>query len=382
MPVTNSPTESCCNLDVPSVHIEFSKSDRQTILRRFDKCLRTGYLSQGHAVEEFEAAFAAYTGARYAVAVSSGSMAIEIAMRLLNVQHKIVLVPANAFFATAVGPIRAGAELRLVDIDPLTLSPSLDALEAAWEPDVTGLIVVHMGGIVSPCIAAIRAWCDAKGIWLFEDCAHAHGSRLDGCHAGRFGVAGAFSFFATKVITGGEGGMLITDGDEFANEARLHRNLGKLDAWGSTHLRLGTNGRITEVGALIGLVQLRRLDEFIALRQMIAEQYTDRLRNCAAVRPILPAGCSSWYKYPVLILHDFDRQELKLALRDRGIQLAGEIYERPLHQQPALAHLFFGQHFQNAEDVCRCHICLPIHTAMSGAQVDYVVGTIRQLLAA
>lgn len=356
------------------VHVDFSEADRREILACIDACLRDGHVSQGHAVEAFEEAFARYTSARHAVAVSSGTAALEIAARVALEHPGTVLVPANGFFSTAVAPLHAGANIRLVDIDPATLSPGVDDLEAAYSPDVVGVMIIHMGGIVSPSLPAIRTWCDQHGVWLCEDCAHAHGSRFGaGRHAGTCGVTGAFSFFATKVITSAEGGMLITDDERLAQQYRLYRNLGKRDAWVSHHVALGTNARMSEFNAVIGLTQLRRLDEFLGVRNAIAGEYTRALAAVPGVTPVLPVTPSSWYKYPVLLPAGTDRGAIKSALRDRGIEAAGEIYDTPLHRQPVFQERFAGRSFPKAEEFCARHICLPIHSGMTPSDARRVV---------
>ncbi len=365
---------------IEPVNIFFPPEDRAEIIAQIEDCLKRGQLSYGPHVDAFEEEFAAYTGSRHAVAMSCGTATIESVMRLLNVQGKEVLVQANAFFSTALGPILAGATVRLVDIDPMTFSPSIADLEAAVTENTVGVLLVHMGGIITPALPQIRQWCDARGLWLFEDCAHAHGSRLNGQHAGTFGLAAGFSLFATKVITSGEGGMLITDDDEIAREARLYRNLGKPEPWTSYHVRLGSNWRMSELHAIVGRIQLRRLDEFIAQRAEIAEQYTQLLGNIDWVMPVLPSHRSSWYKYPVLLDPRINRRALKTAMLANGVRLSGEIYERPLHKQPALRDRFAGQSFPKAEDVCARHICLPIYFGMKRKEVEYVVQTLEHAI--
>lgn len=361
-------------MEIQPIQIHFSESDQNYILEQIREKLARGHLSQAEHVAAFEQDFAAYTGAHFAVALSSGSAAIEIAMRLKNVQGKTVLVPANANFATVVCPIRAGAKIQMVDIDLATLSPSVADLEAALTPDTVGVIIVHMGGIISPELPQIRTWCEARGLWLFEDCAHAHGSRLQEMHAGRFGFAGGFSFFATKVITCGEGGMLITDEEAVAEGARLHRNLGKPKLWENYHVELGTNARLSELNALIGRVQLGHLDEFVSWRENAATQYTQLIKErIPDVTPVLPRSRSSWYKYVVLLPPTINRQALKARMREQGVHLSGEIYELPLHKQPILTKEFCGVSLPKTEDYCSRHICLPIYYGISAEQVEYVV---------
>lgn len=364
---------------IPPVRIEFPKSDRDEILRRIDRCLSTGQVAQGENVREFEEAFARYIGAKHAVAVSSGGAAIEVAMRLLDVSDGEVLVPTNTFAATATGVVLAGGRVRFVDAEPATFSCSVPALEAAATPQTAGVIVVHIGGIITPEIEAIRSWCDERGIWLFEDAAHAHGSRLNGKMAGRFGRAAAYSFFATKVMTSGEGGMLVTDDDQLAERARGLRDYGKSDPWVSFHTEIGANWRMAEFCAAVGVVHLRRLDEFIGWREKIAGFYTQALRGVPGVKPVLPVGRSSWYKYIVLLPLGVDRERVKAGMRARGVGLSGGVYDTPLHRQPVFKGM--GGEFPVADDICGRHICVPLYFGMKEEEAQYVVDALRSTLA-
>src|SRR5688500_13326504 len=269
--------------------VVFDQEDIHQIGDRLTEILSTGMLAQGKYVADFERQWAAYVGTKHAIAVSSGSSAIEIAMRILGVAAKEVLVPDNTFAATAVGVILAGGRVRLVDADAATFSVRLEDLQRRRTPETVGVIVVHIGGIVTSEIDAIRRWCDDQGLWLFEDCAHAHGSAWNDRRAGTFGRLAGFSFFATKVMTCGEGGMITTNDDAIAEQARLLRNHGKPQPWVSYHTHLGANWRMSEINAILGLSQLRRLDEFIAWRERIAASYTAWLREIPDVTPILPA---------------------------------------------------------------------------------------------
>lgn len=366
-------------MQIPPVKVVFSEEDRQEILRRIDRSLAAGQVAQGENVREFEEAFARYVGVKHAVAVSSGGAAIEVAMRLLDVRGREVLVPTNTFAATATGVLLAGGRVRFVDVDPTTFSVSLAALQGAVTPETVGVIVVHIGGIITPEIEAIRRWCDERGLWLFEDAAHAHGSKLNGRMAGRFGRAAAYSFFATKVMTSGEGGMLVTDDDELAQRARGLRDYGKPDPWVSFHTEIGSNWRMAEFCAAVGVVHLRRLDLFVAWREKIASLYTELLRDVPEVLPVLPAGRSSWYKYIVLLPGGLDRERLRAALKERGVRLSGGVYDTPLHRQPVFEALTDGQ-FPVADDVCARHVCLPLYYGMREEEARYVVGTLKEAI--
>jgi dTDP-4-amino-4,6-dideoxygalactose transaminase len=197
--------------------------------------------------------------------------------------------------------------------------------------------------------------------------------------AGRFGQAAAYSFFATKVMTSGEGGMLVTDEDELAQRARGLRDYGKPDPWVSFHTEIGANWRMPEFCAAVGFVQLRRLDEFIAWREKIAGFYTEGLRGIPGVAPVLPAGRSSWYKYIVLLPKGLHREQVKSVMKDRGVSLSGGVYDMPLHQQPVFAGMTHEQ-FPMADNLCSRHICLPLYYGMTDEEAEYVVDTLKDTL--
>lgn len=362
--------------NIPAAKIIFSKQDRKEILNRMDFCLKNGALSDGRYTREFEDKWAGYVGTKHAVAVSSGSSAIEISMRILNIKDKEVLVPANTFTATAVSVLLAGGNVRFVDINPDTFSLGIKSLENKASRKTAGMIIVHIGGIITPEIKAIRKWCVRNGLWLFEDCAHAHGSALGGQRAGEFGIAGAYSFFATKVITSGEGGMIVTNNRDFAEKARLIRNHGKPKPWVSYHTHIGSNWRMSELNAAVGLTHLNRLEEFIEYREKIAGIYTESLREVPEVKIILPCAKSSWYKYIVILPKRINRGKLKASLKKKGINLAGEVYETPLHLQP-----IFKKHsrerFLIAEDICARHICLPLYYGMAYREAEFLADAVK-----
>ena len=366
------------NIKVPSQKITFSSDDKAEILQRIDQSLSTGQVAQGQNVQEFENSFAKYVNTKYAIAVSSGGAAIGIGMRLLGVQDKEVLVPVNTFVATATEVILAGGSVRLVDTDPTTFSVSLAELQAAKTPKTVGVIIVHIGGIITPEIEAIQAWCTEQGIWLFEDAAHAHGSEFNGKKAGKFGCMAAYSFFATKVMTSGEGGMLVTDDDELAERARCFRDYGKPQPWVSYHVEIGSNWRLSEFSACVGVVQLKRLEEFINWREKIAKLYTLALQDIKHLTLVLPISRSSWYKYIILLPSTVNRSDFKSIMREKGVGLPGGVYETPLHQQPVFKDVL-GE-FPVANDVCNRHICLPIYFGLTEDDGQFVIDALCQTL--
>ncbi|MBU6216078.1 MAG: DegT/DnrJ/EryC1/StrS family aminotransferase, partial [Acidobacteria bacterium] len=249
---------------VPAAAIHFPDEDREEILRRIDECLKSGQLTLGSIGKELEAEFAVAHASPHAIAVSSGTSALEIPLRVLEASRGEVLVQTNSFFATAAATLSSGARIRFVDCDPATMALDPAAVEAAIGPDTVGVVTVHIGGYVPPSVRELQRICEEHGLWLVEDAAHAHGSSLDGQMAGTFGVAGSFSFYPTKVIAGGEGGMIVTADDRIAEEALIYRDQGKASFLTNDHTRLGYNWRMSEPHAAIALSQMRRLDEFVA----------------------------------------------------------------------------------------------------------------------
>jgi perosamine synthetase len=369
------------SLRVPPASVYFPPEDRAAILQQIDECLATGQLTLGKLGRQLEERFAAYLGADHAVTVSSGTSAIEIPLRALGVEGKEVLVPANTFFATAAGVLAAGAKVRFVDCDPRTMAIDPDVLRDAIGPHTAGVVVVHIGGLVTPDIAQIRKVCDDEGVWLFEDAAHAHGSAHDGQMAGTFGAAGSFSFYPTKVMAGGEGGIIVTNDERLADEARIYRDQGKASFLTNLHTRLGYNWRMSEPHAAIALSQFGRLDEFIAHRQRVAARYDAGLAPTPWRTLEVPeTGRCNYYKYVAFLPEGIDRAPLKQLLREEyGIGLSGEVYDTPLHRQPVFEQWADGP-LPGAEAICARHVCLPVSAVMTDDDVDHVIASLGAAL--
>jgi dTDP-4-amino-4,6-dideoxygalactose transaminase len=367
---------------VPAARLVFSPEDRETILTLIDESLRTGSLTLGPHTQSFEEAFRLQHHIPHAVAVSSGTSALEIILRTLGIEGREVIVPTNTFFATAAAVIHAGGMPRFADVSSDTLALSASTVEASVTPQTSAVILVHIGGLISPEAYAIRDLCQRLGLALIEDAAHAHGSSLDGHMAGFFGHAAAFSFYPTKVVTSGEGGVIATADEHLRDEAVIYRDQGKAGFLGGDHVRLGYSWRMSEFNAAVGLVHLRRLEQFVAARQRIAAQYDEGLAQVDGISPlVLPITCrSNYYKYIAMLSPEIERSTIKRQLLDEhGIALSGEVYARALHHQPVFADLAAGT-FPVAEDVCARHICLPLHSDMSDDEAASVIDGVSKVI--
>jgi perosamine synthetase len=365
---------------VPPIRIDFSEADREWIAERIKEVLVTGRLTLGPYGETFEKRFADLVGVEHAVAVSNGTAAIEIVLRSIGVAGRDVLVPANTFFATAAAVIAAGARPILMDTDLRTLSTTAAEVERRLTANTAGAIVVHIGGLVTDELPGIVDLLERKGLWLVEDAAHAHGSLLNDKPAGTFGIAGTFSFYPTKVMTSAEGGMIVTDDDRLAEEARLYRDQGKASFGENIHVRMGNNWRLSEPHAIIGLRHLEHLATMIADRRRLAARYAEALaKRDLGLQPLEtpPGSVPNFYKYVVHLRNDMDRATLKQRLRtEQQVILAGEVYERPLHLSPILHDLDTGD-LGASLVACGRHICLPMFASMTGQELERVVSALE-----
>jgi perosamine synthetase len=340
--------------------------------------LASGMLTLGQYTQAFEVAFGEAHAAPHAVAVASGTAALDIALRTVGVRGRDVIVPANTFYATAAAVLQAGGRPVFADIDPGTFALTPATVAAALTPEAAAVVHVHIAGLIAPAVADVRTLCDERGIALVEDAAHAHGSTYAARFAGSFGVAGAFSFYPTKVVTSGEGGMVVTASQRLAEEARIYRDQGKGSFGANHHVRLGYAWRMSEPHAVTGLVHLRRMAGFITRRREVAARYDKALGEVEGLRPLAePPGCrSNIYKYIVLLPPGMDRAAFKQELASRyQVRLAGEVYDLPLHHQPVLAD-YAGPSLPVSEEMCARHVCLPVHSDMTDGEVDEVVAAV------
>ncbi len=371
-------------MKIPAARVTIPEEDRSKILSDLDTVLRSGRLTLGPFTEEFERNYAEAVGTRHAVAVNSGTSALEIILRTIGVAGKKVLLPTNTFFATPAAALHAGGQVVFLDSSS-HLMLDVDAVQEALDKNTGAVVVVHIGGYVHPDIVRLREICDHNHVPLVEDAAHAQGSTLDGKFAGTFGLAGASSFYPTKVMTSGEGGMITTNDSELATKAKILRDQGKAEFSTNYHVDLGYNWRIPEISAVLGVHQLRRLAQFVSVRRKIAEVYNRGLENTSKIFLLEPPPRSrpNFYKFVLILEKGVSRAELKTRLKhDYNVSLSGEVYEIPCHLQPVFQKLKIATQgkLEVAEDLCAHHVCLPVYSDMTEAEAGYVVDSLMKAL--
>jgi perosamine synthetase len=314
--------------------IGFDHRDRARLHALIDEVLDSNRWSEADLNARFEAAWEEYHEAP-AVALSSWAGGALAALHFAGVQGETVLCPSNTFMATPLAAIRAGAEVQFVDCNREDLCMSFADFErAAEQHKPKAAFLVHIGGHIAFDIEQIAAYCAESEIFLIEDCAHAHGAAWDGRRAGTWGDAGVYSLYATKTISTGEGGVLISRRPEVVAHARDFRNYGK-----PSYEVPGLNFRMSEFTAALGLVQIERLAEIVSWKNETAREFLDPQY---AARLELPDGMvSGLYKYIV-----FDWLE----------RSTGRVYDEPCHR--VMGHEI---ELPNSDWVARNHSCVPLY---------------------
>jgi perosamine synthetase len=299
--------------------------------------LRTTQLSLGPELAAFEAALAAYHGVADAVAVSSGTAGLHLALLTLGIgAGDEVVIPSFTFVAVANAVWQVGATPVFAEIDPVTLNLDPAAVEQAITPRTRALLVVHTFGVPAQMDAFVEI-AHRHGIFLVEDACEAIGAEFDGRRAGSFGDLAVFGFYPNKQLTTGEGGAVLARRADHAARLRSLRNQGRLPGsdW-LDHAEVGYNYRLSELACALGRVQLSRLTEILALRQAAAARYDALLGEIPGLeRPplTLPRRQISWFVYVVRLAEGTDRERVQADLAERGV--ASGRYFAPIHQQPA-----------------------------------------------
>ena len=367
--MTNS--EQKLNLSKPF----YSKARGKQIAGDIEEILASGRLMMGPWLRKFEESYAHLTERKFAIGVNTCTTALQIALTYADVRGKEVLVPAGSFI-TDVSVVKfAGGIPVLVDMNPDTLGPDLADLKRKITPNTQAMIWVHLVGIIASDYRAILDVAQANDIFLLEDAAHAHGAAVDGRPAGSFGDASAFSFYPTKIITSGSGGMLTTDDDGLANYARELRLFGKRE--GSDEIiHHGNDWFLDEIRACVGYHHTEDLDEQIARRRKIANRYVALFANQPGLQLLhVPDGSEpAWYQFPIFLDASINRENFVQKLRDvHNIEAKG-IY-RPTNHETIFSDLN-NDSLHSVEDTLLRSLCLPMHAGLTDNDIERVAAAV------
>lgn len=343
--------------------------------------LRTPYLSQGSELAAFEADLAAYHGLDYAVAVSSGTAGLHLALLTLGVgEGDEVILPSFTFVAVVNTVLQVRATPILVEIDPVTLNLDSAAVEHAISPRTRAILVVHTFGIPAQ-MNTLKDLANRHHLALIEDASEAIGARFDGRIAGSIGDLAVLGFYPNKQITSGEGGAVLAGNPAHAARLRRLRNQGRdSNAGWLDHAEPGYNYRLSELACALGRVQLQRIDEILSLRRQAAERYDALLADVPGLElpPLsLPRRELSWFVYVVRLPEGADRERVQAALVRQGIDTGR--YFAPIHLQPAWrASSETGDgHFSLTESVARRTLALPFFNRITPGQQREVADALR-----
>lgn len=347
--------------------------------------LATRWLSIGPQIEQFEALFAGYVGTPHAVGVNSGTSGLHLAMIAAGIgPGDEVITPSFSFIASANCVVYERGIPIFVDVDPLTGNMDPACIEGAITGRTRAIIVVHAFGQPAD-MDAIHEIASKHNLTVIEDACEAIGAEYKGRRAGTMSEAAVYAFYPNKQMTTGEGGMLVTGRDDWADLFRSLRNQGRdvFDEW-LNHTRLGYNYRLDEMSAALGLAQLRRIDELLAKRAQVAAWYDERIDALDAVhKPHIVETTTrmSWFVYVVHLEESVDRTALMAHLKAQGVP--SRPYFTPIHLQPFYRETYGWQpgDLPHTERAGETFLALPFSSVMTGAQVDYVCDKLREGLA-
>ncbi|MDO3678806.1 DegT/DnrJ/EryC1/StrS family aminotransferase [Paenibacillus ehimensis] len=342
--------------------------------------MEEGNLAQGEQVFEFEKQFASHFQYSYAASLCNGTVALHVALKAAGVRSgDVVLTTPFSFIATSNAILYCNAIPSFVDIDEDTFNMSLESLQEAIKknPNAKYLLLVHLYG--QPCqMTDIMHICNEHGITVIEDCAQAHGATYDTKPVGSFGLCGTFSFYPTKNMTTGEGGMITSSNENFIRYCKKLINHGSTTRY--VHEITGFNYRLTNIAAVIGLAQLQKIDGMNSLRKKNAHYYLENIHNSAVSLPKVDPRADHVY-------HQFS---LKTKYRDEFVKYLtskkigfGIHYPIPIHHQGNIKEYLQSMGIKSqscpvAEAVSQQVVSIPVHPALSNEDVSYICDTINQ----
>lgn len=347
-------------------------------------CIKTNWISsQGKYIGEFEQGFARYCGSKYGVATTSGTTALHLALAALNIgRGDEVIVPSFTMIAPVFAILYTGARPVLVDCEPETWNMDVAQIERKITRNTKAILPVHIYG--HPCdMDPLLEIAEKHDLYVIEDAAEAHGAEYKGRKVGGIGDMGCFSFYANKIITTGEGGMIVTGRAELAERARRLKDQAYSPEKRFLHTDLGFNYRMTNIQAALGLAQLERIEELVERRRTNARLYRELLKGVEGIGhpPQREWAKSVYWMYGILIDDGFgmSRDELQVKLKESGIDTRA--FFIPMHQQPAFLSLglFAKESYPVSEDISRRGMYLPSGSGLKREEIEQVCTALRRI---
>jgi perosamine synthetase len=341
--------------------------------------IKSGQIAQGPRVEQFEKAFAEYIGTKYAVAVNSGTAALHVALIAAGIgKDDEVITTSFSFIATANCCLFTGAKPVFADIDEKTFNIDPKQIEKKITPRTKAVIIVDLYG--QPCdMDEITAICKKNNLILIEDACQAHGAEYNQRKIGSFGI-GCFSFYPTKNMTTGEGGMITTNDEEIARKAKLARQHGQSQRY--VHDVLGYNFRMTDIAAALGICQLEKLDSSNVSRIKNAFYLTEKIINIKGlIPPYIGANRNHvFHQYTIRVAPEYkcSREEFQKKLIEKGVSTI-IYYPTPIHLQPVYKNLGYTDVLPVTETAARQVISLPVHPGLSDADLKTITDAILSI---
>jgi perosamine synthetase len=348
-------------------------------------CIETGWISsEGAYVSRFENRFATFVHRDFGIAVSSGSVALDTAITALGLgPHDEVIMPTFTIISCAAAIIRSGAIPVLVDCDEKTWNMNVHEIKSRITPRTKAIMVVHIYGLpvdMDPIITI----AEENNLLIIEDAAEAHGQMYNGLPCGSFGDISIFSFYPNKLVTTGEGGMIVTNSEEIAQKCRLYRNLYFQPGRRFVHTELGWNFRLTNIQAALGLAQLEQINRFIKIKQHLGSTYTNLLRNITKIQlPIEGTKYADnlYWVYGIVIHDDIDLDAEAAMSKLKTFNIGTRPFFWPMHEQPIFQKmgLFKGESYPVAERIARNGFYLPSGLTLTDDQIDRVSQAMRSI---
>jgi len=365
--------------NIPIFRLKFSFLFKLKFLRgAWDILSSDRPLGESKYVKEFETKFSKLVGSQYSVACSNGTTAIELALKSIDIKGKKVVCPSNTFFATTVAIENAGGEVVLVDCEKETFSISYNHLKKIIsEQEIGAVVIVHIGGIISKDISKIVSLCKKNNIPLIEDAAHAQTSQTLSYTAGTIGDIACFSFFPTKVMTTGEGGMITTNNKEYYEKIKSLKNFGRDNQNAGIIVNPdGNNFKVHEFTGLMGSLECDRVISRVERRNILLNRYVENLSDSNFKVIKQNEGRCSYYK--CIVLSPYNTDELKQFCKEHNISLTGEVYKIPVHQQPLYSEKFDSSQLKNTNYIANKHICPPLYPELSETEVDFICDVLKK----